>query len=336
MLRKVFVFILLSAGTALGQGSVVQVQYPVVNNTYRYDLQWTSDSSGDVVFTVHIISGIIRQVEFVPDGTAVPDDEYDVELLSSDSVDVLGGLGIDQSDTSALVGYIANPYYYDGREPLTLSVTNSGSETAGIFRFYMAPGGTGGSLPLTVDTLFVPSDIKMLLGDLGASAIYQRASDDALVLDTDGDSVNIVGDLEVDQNLNAVSGTYSLTLISETTFLAQGLIVATPQAVGCANNSVALVPAAITLVPTASYIEVTNLDPDGCTITLDEAGAVAGEQFEITILSTPGVSEVLILELPGVVDLAGVGDVTLTANNVIGFRYASTLNIFLERYRSIN
>lgn len=104
----------------------------------KYD--WLSHTDGAVTSaegagTVYV-SGQILRVECVPDGGGTaPDDQYDITLLTDDSIDVLYGQGANLSGTLTVaivsnLGVISN-------DKLSLTVANSGSANGGIVYVYI-------------------------------------------------------------------------------------------------------------------------------------------------------------------------------------------------------
>jgi hypothetical protein len=75
------------------------------------------------------------------------------------------------------------------------------------------------------------------------------------------------------------------------------------QAVTCTDSGNGS-PGALTITPSTSYVEITNSDADGCTITLSETGAAKGRTVEIVVVSTAG-GTVNFADTSGVTELAG-------------------------------
>ena len=103
-------------------------------------LAWTSDASGDVsgTPTENDINGVLLNAKFIPNTDAdQPADEYDVTLLDTDGVDVLGGLGANLSQSTAS---ITTPLAGDGlvnvRSALSLVVANAGNTKKGQVVIY--------------------------------------------------------------------------------------------------------------------------------------------------------------------------------------------------------
>lgn len=112
-----------------------------------------------------------------------------------------------------------------------------------------------------------------------------------------------------------------------------GLIVEAPLAATCADSGTGAA-GTLTLDITASYIQLTNNDANGCVVTVSEASAIAGGHTEIVIISNAG----------GTVDFAdqaGILEMSATPYNMdlrdsLSLRYAGTLNEWLESSRSNN
>jgi hypothetical protein len=103
----------------------------------RVAFAWTSASSGaaDGVTTA-TFDGKLIQVTTVPDGTAAPTDNYDVEVQDADGVDLLQGNGADRDTANtehiaeANLGAVA-------ASKLTLAVTNAGDTKKGVVYVYV-------------------------------------------------------------------------------------------------------------------------------------------------------------------------------------------------------
>ena len=66
----------------------------------RLDVDWTSDSSGDVEKAVtEQLNGILLALITDPDGTDVPDASYDVTIEDDKGIDILLGKSVDRSAT---------------------------------------------------------------------------------------------------------------------------------------------------------------------------------------------------------------------------------------------
>ena len=87
--------------------------------------------------------------------------------------------------------------------------------------------------------------------------------------------------------------------------------------------------ATATLTPTASYVEVNCKDPNGCTLTLSEAGALEGDMLKLLSLSTNPVN---LADALGVVELAG--NVSLRRFDMLTLIYEGTR--WVEESRSNN
>ena len=89
---------------------------------------------------------------------------------------------------------------------------------------------------------------------------------------------------------------------------------------------------ALTLTPTKAYVEITNLDSDGCDTTMGEGSANPGDIVHICIVSNAGTT-VNFADTAGVSELAGV----LAANidDCITMMYGNT-TVWREISRSVN
>lgn len=116
-------------------GTVTVTSY---NNVYT--VAWTSDGSGNVsahAFT--IAPGLLIQAKFVPGtGGTQPSNLYDVALVDSDGVDVLGGAGANLSNSAPVYANelaIATTSPTTSNLQLDIVVSNAGSAKTG--RLYL-------------------------------------------------------------------------------------------------------------------------------------------------------------------------------------------------------
>lgn len=79
----------------------------------------------------------------------------------------------------------------------------------------------------------------------------------------------------------------------------------------------------VTVTPTASYIEVTNNDAQGCEILFSETGAFEGQIFDLVIIVDAGTDTSTIPDSAGIFN--GTGAVTLDAEDAIRVRYTGTI-----------
>lgn len=112
----------------------------------KVSLAWTCSAGGAVSGTPTVqVRGEIVRVTFVP-GTAgnQPTDQYDVTLLDSGGVDVLLGLGTNQSNTTvnSLCPLIGDGVTKNQRvavnDTLELQVANAGNAKKGTVYVYLA------------------------------------------------------------------------------------------------------------------------------------------------------------------------------------------------------
>lgn len=107
------------------------------NSVKKVKFAWTSSSGGAAdATTTATFDGKMIQVTTVPDGTAAPTDNYDVEVQDADGVDLLQGNGANR-DTAvtehiaeASLGAVAG-------SKLTLAVTNAGDTKEGAVYVYL-------------------------------------------------------------------------------------------------------------------------------------------------------------------------------------------------------
>jgi hypothetical protein len=103
----------------------------------------------------------------------------------------------------------------------------------------------------------------------------------------------------------------------------------TVQAVSCTDG---VGKSALTITPTSSYVEITNLDADGCDITMGETGMVAGATVTLCIVSSAGTT-VDFADTAGVTEIAGA--FAGTVDDCITLRYGNTTT-WREVSRSAN
>lgn len=102
----------------------------------RYKLVWLSTAGGAVSANPFSVkAGALIQLKFVPDGGGTqPTDLYDITLLDTDSVDVIGGAGANLSNSVSSVknALLGDVYFHDGQQQLDLVVANAGNAKGGI------------------------------------------------------------------------------------------------------------------------------------------------------------------------------------------------------------
>lgn len=103
-----------------------------------------------------------------------------------------------------------------------------------------------------------------------------------------------------------------------------------PQAVNCADSGDGS-PGAVTIDATASYLEFTNADVHGCTVTIGESGSIEGESWTVAIVSNAG-GTVDFSDSAGVSELAGVFNATI--NDTLTLVYNGVA--YVEIARSVN
>jgi hypothetical protein len=98
---------------------------------------WTSDASGDASeASVFKMTGKILGLATIPDGTAVPTDNYDVTILDSDGHDVLLGAGANRDiATTEYVSETSLAAVVNSK--LTLTVAAAGASKKGTVILYV-------------------------------------------------------------------------------------------------------------------------------------------------------------------------------------------------------
>lgn len=126
---------------AFGGSALTQDDVDLAYTTPRGEVQvvtfdWTSTSGGAARKETRELYGVVDRAVFVPHGTDVPTNNYDVTLSDAHGVDVLEGGAANRSSTvvqevapSSLNRAVAGP--------LTLRVTNAGNAKRGSVYLYL-------------------------------------------------------------------------------------------------------------------------------------------------------------------------------------------------------
>lgn len=130
-----FAYVLLST-SAYAAGTVTRGQ------TFddRFTFTWVSDGSGGVsgdVTTIRLMVGEIVRVEIIPNGGATqPSDLYDLTLLDTHGVDILGGAGANLSNSAATM--VVHPDIRIGSdETFQLVIANAGNAKGGTVKIWV-------------------------------------------------------------------------------------------------------------------------------------------------------------------------------------------------------
>lgn len=103
-------------------------------------------------------------------------------------------------------------------------------------------------------------------------------------------------------------------------------IVPTPvQSASCADSGDGSA-STLTLLPTANFIQLTNSDANGCTVTMSETGMVAGTEITIAIVSNAG-GTVDFADTSGVTELSGA--LTLAIYDTLRLAYTTSRWVML-------
>jgi len=112
-----------------------------------------------------------------------------------------------------------------------------------------------------------------------------------------------------------------------------GLVVEPQRAQTCADSGSGS-PGTLTIDIDASYIQITNSDVDGCTITISETSAVTGAKADLIVVSNAG-GNVVVSNQAGVIALSA-SPYNMTLTDSLSVRYSSVLNAWTETSRSVN
>lgn len=116
-------------------GTATVTTLDVGRGVTRYSIAWTSDAAGNVSGNSFAVkAGALLQIKFVPAGGGTqPTDLYDVTLVDTSSIDVLGGAGANLSNASGTIkaALLGDTYYHDGQANLDLVVANAGNAKGG-------------------------------------------------------------------------------------------------------------------------------------------------------------------------------------------------------------
>jgi len=129
---------------ALAADSVVTVSYSSVNaEVSTITWSWTANSGTGAVTSTACTSfkGWVFMATTEPDGTAAPQDQYDITLSDSDGVDIFGGeLGNRSNTTSEHAVPVIGTSYYGARfvnGALTMALTgNNVGSAKGTLKIY--------------------------------------------------------------------------------------------------------------------------------------------------------------------------------------------------------
>jgi hypothetical protein len=101
------------------------------------EVAWTADTNGDAAETITGFDGRVWRVVTVPGaGGLAPTDDYDVTIVDTDGLDILGGAGADRDTSNAEAMDLSSvaPLVHFG--DLVVTVAAAGSENAGTVKVY--------------------------------------------------------------------------------------------------------------------------------------------------------------------------------------------------------
>lgn len=118
--------------SAVAVGTVIATSTVITPGLTKYTITWTASAGGAVSGNpVTIRRGVIEAVKIVPSTVTAPTALYDVTLVDTDGVDVLNGLGADQSATLGKYFSFLPALTFDGSQTLDLVVANAGNAGKG-------------------------------------------------------------------------------------------------------------------------------------------------------------------------------------------------------------
>lgn len=112
----------------------------------KVKFDWTSGTGADAgkadAVSDGVYEGQLKRAVFIPGtGGDIPSDLYDVRILDSDSVDLLGGLGADLNHDATVEAFegsaTKNLNHMFSHTKLTLEVRNAGDTKKGTVILYM-------------------------------------------------------------------------------------------------------------------------------------------------------------------------------------------------------
>ncbi len=122
-------------------GTLTVTRSSVRYGVTKYALAWTSTAGGAVSGNAFaVVAGELMMVKFVPgSGGTQPTDLYDVTLVDTDSVDVIGGVGANLRNTvsSFATPLFSGPYFHDASQNLDLVVANAGNAKTGTVYLWL-------------------------------------------------------------------------------------------------------------------------------------------------------------------------------------------------------
>jgi hypothetical protein len=181
---------------------------------------------------------------------------------------------------------------------------------------------------ITVDTTGANGEIQLSTAGQTGHIKLTSAGNLSDIRLTSGGGVSLTGASSI--GIDANSGTAIELGIGDGRVTFQAYTVDTPQTASCADDA-AGTNAALTLTPTADFVEITSLDAQGCDVTLSEAGMTSGRKVEIVVVAVTA-GTVNFADTAGVTELAGA----FTAGLYDSLRLRYTTSRWVEVGRSNN
>ena len=113
----------------------------------KLTIAWTSAADGSVNASVVDewgetvkVSGILMRVVTIPSAVTAPTDQYDIQILDNNSVDILNGAGADRSDASTeqMCPLVSSAVEVTiAATTITLVIANAGDTKSGTVYLYL-------------------------------------------------------------------------------------------------------------------------------------------------------------------------------------------------------
>ncbi|MCB9739194.1 MAG: hypothetical protein H6747_07995 [Deltaproteobacteria bacterium] len=122
----------------------ITFSYESIGDWLQVTATWTSDASGDASDTTARIVGSLVKATTIPDGTAIPTDNYDITLTDDEGIDILDPCAQSLADRSNVAAQAIYCIFSGTSEPVatypavadavTVTVANAGDSKAGVLK----------------------------------------------------------------------------------------------------------------------------------------------------------------------------------------------------------